>query len=215
MAVASLSHPDLFIIVDETAQETHYGCDQKWFRTAWQRISGCGPSVASNLVFYMTRLASGICDNVGCASKERALDLMEDVWEYVTPIPQRGIPTTELFGDSLAAYLNSKGIAVHKHAVCDLSGDISTRPSLREVVAFLADALANDFPVAFLNLCNGEERNLDRWHWVTVVSLDDEANDRVFIDVLDEGVVKRIDLALWHRTTIEGGGFVYFALGEV
>jgi len=27
---------------------------------------------------------------------------------------------------------------------------------------------------------------------------------------LDEGLIKKIDLALWYRTTTLGGGFVYF-----
>jgi hypothetical protein len=65
--------------------------------------------------------------------------------------------------------------------------------------------------VAFLNLCNGSEKKLDRWHWVTLISLEyAEGGERVFADILDAGIIKRIDLALWYKTTTLGGGFVYF-----
>jgi hypothetical protein len=72
----------------------------------------------------------------------------------------------------------------------------------------LRTALSGDRPVAFLNLCNGKEKNLDRWHWVTVVSM--EYTPPVLLRVLDGGTVKTVDLALWRDTTTDGGGFAYF-----
>jgi hypothetical protein len=83
--------------------------------------------------------------------------------------------------------------------------DDAHRPSFAELSNFLDDALSNDVPVAFLNLCNGGEKNLDRWHWVTVISRED-----TLARILDEGVVKIVDLALWRDTTKQGGGFVWF-----
>jgi hypothetical protein len=89
----------------------------------------------------------------------------------------------------------------------------SNRPRLTEVLNFLEEAFDNDVPVAFLNLCNGDEKNLERWHWVTVVSLNvsDDGRD-AFVDILDSGIIKKIDLGLWYDTTTLGGGFVYFTL---
>jgi hypothetical protein len=70
-------------------------------------------------------------------------------------------------------------------------------------------------PVAFLNLCNGEETNLERWHWVTVISVEyEEIKQGVFLSIMDEGMIKRINLALWYETTTLGGGFVYFLSAE-
>jgi hypothetical protein len=73
--------------------------------------------------------------------------------------------------------------------------------------------LDNDVPVAFLNLCNGEEKNLDKWHWVTIISIEfDDDKCSSAVEILDEGMVKKIDIPLWYRTTTLGGGLVSFAL---
>jgi len=94
---------------------------------------------------------------------------------------------------------------------CDLPKDKSLRPKLSQVLDFIQKALINDSPIAFLNLCNGEEKNLCQWHWVTIISLE-YADDKksAFIKILDEGLIKEIDIALWYNTTTLGGGFVYF-----
>jgi hypothetical protein len=70
-----------------------------------------------------------------------------------------------------------------------------------------------DTPVAFLNLCNGEENKLEAWHWVTVIALEfSDINESVYLKILDESQVKTINLKLWYETTVLGGGFVFFAL---
>ena len=70
--------------------------------------------------------------------------------------------------------------------------------------------------MAFLNLCNGEEKNLDRWHWVTIISLEyAKDKNQVLANILDEGVIKKISLSLWYHTTTLGGGFVYFTNSSV
>ena len=85
------------------------------------------------------------------------------------------------------------------------------RPALNEVVDFLRSGLRQDAPVAFLNLCNGEEENLHRWHWVTVVGMEYAADgSQAVLYTLDEGRKKTVDLGLWLKTTVLGGGFVYF-----
>jgi hypothetical protein len=77
------------------------------------------------------------------------------------------------------------------------------------VYAFLDEALAQDLPVAFLNLCNGDEANLDEWHWVTIVALTPDPYGGVLLaEVLDGGTVKRIDLEKWYASTTRDGGFV-------
>jgi hypothetical protein len=71
-------------------------------------------------------------------------------------------------------------------------------------------ALSRDVPVAFLNLCSGEEKNLQEWHWATIISLQAEENGLVFVHILDEGAVRVVNLTLWLETTTRGGGFVCF-----
>ena len=84
------------------------------------------------------------------------------------------------------------------------------RPGFDEIVDFITQGLQKDAPVAFLNLCNGEEKNLDRWHWVTIIASDVKSPDEIIISISDEGRIKYINLSLWVKTTTLGGGLVYF-----
>jgi hypothetical protein len=134
---------------------------------------------------------------------------MEEIWKYVTPTKQ-GIPTTKMFYEALFNYTKAKGLNV-EYGFCDVHEDKFRRPELSEIIDFLESALIKDAPVAFLNLCNGEVKNLDKWHWVTIISMEyTEDKNNAFVNILDEGLIKNIDLALWRKTTTLGGGFVYF-----
>jgi len=46
---------------------------------------------------------------------------------------------------------------------------------------------------------------------VTIISLEYIENKGIYVYILDEGAIKRINLTLWYNTTTLGGGFVYFA----
>lgn len=204
MIAQSIGNPNLIKILDESARTTYYGCNQAWYATDWQRRAGCGPSAACNIVCYLTKIGRHF------NSKEKWIAMMEECWKYVTPT-RRGIPTTKLFCDALFSYTKSKGMDV-EYGCLDLPEDKSLRPHLQKVVNFIEGALCKDAPVAFLNLCNGKETKLDAWHWVTIISLTyTEDGSQVFINILDEGQIKKIDLTLWYKTTVLGGGFVYFA----
>jgi len=210
MVSISISNPDKLKILDESERKAYYGCDQNWYNTQRQRFAGCGPSVASNLMLYLYDSKGDTWPKRCCNSRETCLSLMEEMWMYVTPA-EKGIPSAELFCEDLLAYAKAKGMEVEYH-FCDLPQDKSKRPGLSEVIKFIDSALAKDVPVAFLNLCNGEEKNLDVWHWVTVISLEhEEDGECAFVDILDVGAVSRIDLALWYNTTKLGGGFAYFS----
>lgn len=209
MITKSISNLDLFKILDKNTHKMYYGCVQEWYATEWQRLSGCGPSVASNIILYLnhsrTTLASEQCFN----NKESCVSLMEEVWKYVTPTTE-GIPTTKMFYESLHSYIMSKGLNA-EYDFCNLPEDKASRPELQEILKFIEGALLKDAPIAFLNLCNGEEKNLEQWHWVTIISLEyTEHGENVFVNILDEGIIKKIDFKLWYNTTTLGGGFVYF-----
>ncbi len=195
-----IEHPELFKVSDESSGETYCGCSQTWYRGKWQRMSGCGPTAASNIILYMNQESP--------ISKAKCLSVMEEMWRYVTPTV-RGVHTTRRFRVGMSGYAASKGMNV-RFEVCNLPKNRSRRPVLSEVIRFLEEALSKDCPVAFLNLCNGQELSLDRWHWVTIISLEhDLEGDNAVVEVLDRGEVKRLNLTLWYNTTKRGGGFVY------
>ncbi|MDR3279010.1 MAG: hypothetical protein LBT23_00710 [Synergistaceae bacterium] len=209
MKRTSLKNIEAFRITDSHTNEVFYGCNQEWFGTHWQRLSGCGPSVVSNLILYRTRTNPTRDDKIN--DKASCLSLMEEVWGYVRPTP-RGIPSTEL----LCGFVKAYGLSKDERVVCshcEIPDDSSLRPSSGEVVSYIERALDADAPVAFLNLCNGDENNLDEWHWVTIVSLArSDPGGHAMARILDKGGMNDIDLTLWLDTTQNGGGFVYFTL---
>lgn len=210
----SISDTNLLKIFDEHTHKAYYGCDQEWYATEWQRLSGCGPTAVCNIIWYLNHTQPAFGLKQSCDSKENSLSFMEEIWEYVTPTNE-GIPTIKMFYEAVLAYTKLKGLNV-EYSFCDVPEDKSIRPKLADVVIFLERALLKDAPIAFLNLCNGDENNLEPWHWVTVISLDyAEDENSAFINILDGGLIKKIDLSLWYNTTTLGGGFVYFTAVSV
>ena len=176
------------------------------FLTEQQRLTGCGPSAAANILFYLDRK-----DNADCCGRNRGdlLAFMEDAWTSITP-EKNGIPSTGLFREKLEQYANRHG-RLFQYFTLDIPPQRSEQPPLSTVVEFIRQGLQSDVPVAFLNLDHGEEENLESWHWVTIAALTSAANlETAYIAICDEGIEKQINLKLWLETTVQGGGFVYF-----
>ncbi len=198
---------DLFKIIDEEKNILSYGCNQLWYHTEWQRRAGCGPSVVSNIFIYLFHHYF-FCTN-NAISKSWALLVMEEVWDYVTP-SMRGVNTTKMLFDGAAGYAQSKSLTLN-YSFLDIPNDNRLRPKMDEIIEFIEKGLAKNTPIAFLNLCNGKEARLYRWHWVTLVRLIVDQNySHIMADILDDGKLFSIDLGLWVDTTTLGGGFVYF-----
>jgi hypothetical protein len=207
MIKLSLSDINAFKVADDETGEIFYGCNQDWYGSDWQRLSGCGPSVVAGILMYLRRdiAAPKIKD------KKYAVSFMEEVWKYVTPT-HRGIHTAEMLRRRVVSYCAAKNLKVAS-AVCGIPEERALRPQMERVWAYMADALSRDIPIAFLNLHNGEEENLDEWHWVTVVSAEQtEPDGNVGIRILDRGRAIMVDLSLWLKTTDYGGGFVCFSV---
>ena len=213
MTLKSISNPGVFKVLNRVTNERHYGCDQEWYSTEWQRRSGCGPTAASNIIYYLTHKGQTAKSEQDIVCKSECSSLMEEVWNHVTPTTE-GIPTTKMLCEEMLSYIKSKGLEF-EYRLMDIPKDSDRRPKLLEVLDFLETALSEDVPVAFLNLCNGDEINLERWHWVTIISLEyTDKDEQICIDILDEGLIKKIDLTLWYNTTKRGGGFVYFSVPD-
>jgi len=209
MIKKSIYNPDFFEIIDEKTYKIYYGCMQDWYQKFWQRLSGCGPTVATNIILYINHNRYNFETGKSYNKKKNCVVLMNEVWNYVTPT-RRGVNTTKIFYEGIISYAKLKEISL-EYRIIDIPKDKSLRPNVSEVLDFIENSLQNDSPVAFLNLNNGEEKNLDKWHWVTIISLEYEIDQSVInVEILDEGIVKRIDLLLWYKTTTLGGGFVYF-----
>ena len=172
-------------------------------------MSGCGPTTASTIIMYED-LKNNI-DKLQHYSKLRFLDLMNDVWDFITPQIGKGVNTIELFLEGFKKYIKVRQDKDVKSIFLKVPKKFEDRPSNKEVFEFLYEGLEKEHPIAFLNLDNGDEKNLDAWHWVAIVGiLYDDLNDDLEVTISDEGILKKINLNLWLATTKNEGGFVYF-----
>lgn len=187
--------------------ELYRGADQDWFPDFWQQRAGCGPTAAALLVAYLAQKPGLEALYPGRAmDREHFTGLMCRVWEHVTP-GSHGLNKPEKFAEGLASYGAAAGVPLSP-VLMELPAAYTKRPSFAEYAAFLHACLDADCPVAFLNLHNGKEKRLDRWHWVTVIALDGEE-----AVILDSGRELSVNLALWRDTSKKRGGFVGFPRG--
>lgn len=203
MGQFSIENPGILKLTD--GQTVYSGANQDWYKKFWQRMAGCGPTNASHLIWYLAGSRKGCRGLVteDSPTKEGFRELMDVVWRYVTP-GYRGVNGTNILVGGVRRYGEERGFRF-RFKVMDVDIERYHRPSEEEMRSFLTDAMQKDRPVAFLNLNNGEERNLDRWHWVTLVAYNTDTETAV---MYDQGKSRSIDLALWLRTTTLGGGFV-------
>ena len=203
----TLKHRDKVFRIEESPGKWIDGYKQEWYPAELQRTSGCGPTAACAIMSYMMYRMTGEKLSFP-ANRSDCLAAMEEAWSYVTP-GDEGIPSAGMLCEGFLDYAQARGLDVSAHAL-DIPQDVSLRPAFTEVLEFITRALASDAPVAFLNLCNGDVRDLDRWHWVTIVSVEYGEGSAVAC-IMDEGRLLDVDLKLWCDTTVRGGGFAYFS----
>ena len=198
----SLSHPELFDIAGPDGQVTR-GADQDWYPDFWQRRAGCGPTAASVIFSYLAAVRPELRPLCPQRAEDRQAftGLMCRVWDYVTPA-SHGLNRPERMAQGMADYAAAAGISLTS-LVFEVPAARTKRPDFAQAAAFVRAGLEEECPVAFLNLCRGKGKELDWWHWVTIIAME---GDRVTI--LDSGREFDIDLALWYATTKKRGGFV-------
>ena len=191
-----INNIDLFKVKDN--ENTYYGFSQEWYKDEWQRRAGCGATVASSIINYYNQR-----DNFKEVGISDALKIMEELWNYLLPTEQ-GLNSIKLFYDGIKNYYDGKEVTIDY-----INVDIKNKASLEEIIKFICKELSEDRPLAFLNLCNGEENNLDKWHWVVVVEMFEE-NGEYFLNIIDDKEIIKINLSLWYRTIKNDGGFITF-----
>ncbi|MCL1831182.1 MAG: hypothetical protein FWG21_07095 [Oscillospiraceae bacterium] len=199
----SIRHPSYLQIHDEL--KVYMGADQDWYEKAWQKRAGCGPTTASMAMFYLLNRQHNEAESLTSLrnSKHEFLELMNEMWFHVTP-GYRGVNTTAIFTRGCLEYAGKYGIDLSIKTLA-VPADKKQRPTRERLAEFIIEALEKDCPVSFLNLHNGEEKNLDRWHWVLLVSFDPTDGKAI---MYDQGVSGCIDMYLWLNTTLYGGGLV-------
>jgi hypothetical protein len=213
MTKASIQDLSLLKVVDQAASEIYYGGWQEWYGAWWRRMSGCGPTVVSTIISYLYRKHMPAAAYTSPMTKTDFIALMEEVWHSVTPTI-RGIPTASALRGGAQEYIRIKGLNIALEEV-DIPKSKHMRPDFKVLLGFLAAALSEDMPVAFLSLNKGTEEKLDDWHWVTLLSVEyEEDGSAAKAEITDEGRLLKVDLRRWYDTTSLGGGFVAFRINS-
>lgn len=210
MVTSSVKDKLIFQIGKEDDAQSFYGSNQDWYERKWQRMSGCGPSAVTNIIYYLnqTHLVEEPCTPL---TKKECLALMNEIWNFVTP-SIGGISSTSKLCEGASKYIEYKKLNIKMNSL-DLPKKRQQRPDFKQIISFIIEALEKNTPVAFLNLDHGTVEELESWHWVTIISLEyDLEKNLAFVEILDGGFIKRIDLSKWIQTTKKGGGFVSFFL---
>ena len=179
----------------------YYGGNQEWYQTLFQKKAGCGPTTASTIIMYESKKYY---------TKNEFISLMNTMWKYITPTLM-GLNKIEYYEEGFNKFVKENNINLSEKVVLNISKNFDERPTIKELYEYLDSAIKKDHPVAFLNLDNGSEKNLDEWHWVAIAGIKfDEKEENLYATIVDEGVLKNINLSLWINTSKRDGGFIYF-----
>lgn len=200
--MTGIKHPEYLHILD--GGMVHYGGNQIWYHSFWKRQAGCGPTVAATLCAYLAKSrpsCAALCE-YDAGTKRGFLALMQDMWSYVTP-NMRG-SSVEIFAEGVARYAEMKGVDI-ACTVLDIPREKAKRPPADRVAAFFQEAFSEDLPIAFQNYSNGELKNLEAWHWVTLVSCDPAT---LRTEMYDQSRRDILDIQLYLKTATNEGKFV-------
>jgi len=200
MSLLTLKHPELISVKDERGVRT-VGCDQMWYPREGHIPQGaCGAAVASNLLVYFLRSRQELLDQVD--TKAEFIEFMKKVYPFFHPragglMSDAFIEGIEAFGDEYGIPLSAERLKVPVMH--------SKRPSPEKAADFIRLSFEEDSPVAILSLSAGSERELENWHWVTMIEYDEGSH---LAKIVNNCKVFRADLESWFGSSIMGGSLV-------
>lgn len=196
--------------------ETAFGISQEWMPSARMRRGGCGPCTAANMLFYLSRKSPELAllcpyaqADAGSLTLRQSIRFVCGIWKHLYPGPM-GVNTAQMFVSGAMGYVRQTGIRLRSRQT-HIPGITGRYEPFSTYANFIQEGLDRDCPVAFLNLSNGTEKELDGWHWVTIVSMDRRGDDReVYVEIADDTEKKTVNFGEWFQSTFLGGALVYF-----
>ncbi len=206
----TILQPERLTITEDTGDKAHFGGDQEWYAIDWQRMAGCGPTCAANVTAYLALTRPGLRALYAGEDMHRTQFAahMEALYQHVTP-GNMGLNKPEMFTQGVETFARSRGVNLTSH-LFEVHGYLhSGRPSVDALAEFVRRGLSSDCPVAFLNLTKGRVKNIQGWHWITLVGADIDEHT-LMATASDEGKQISFDLRLWYLSTRMRGGLIYF-----
>ena len=188
--MTEICHPEWITVTADGS--AHKGYDQDWYPRKQQQISGCGPTVGSMMAAYTQRKL----EKREITTKDGAVEQMLEIWPYATP-HLHGLYKTRWLKEGLEAYMKERGLKGTPEAM-PIPPIHMLAPSFEKLKNFIAEGLASDCPVGFLNLHSGGEPIPYHWHWMPLVKIE-ERDGKTLCTLWDEGVPYIFNLEKWAR----------------
>ena len=196
MGIVELNDIKHLFVKDESGS-SYIGGNQYWYpKEEYFQGGACGATTATNVLAYMLRLQPEL------DTKTEYIGFMKKVYPYF--VPSRIGLHAPWYVKGMKKITADYGF--HVNVRC-LKVPIRpfNRPSFEETADFIGTALSMDVPVAFLALSGGNVKYIYKWHWMTIIGIDEENRK---IKILDNNEISWAELDLWLRKSILGGAFV-------
>jgi len=196
MDVIELNDIKLLFVKDENGT-SYIGGNQYWYpKEGYFTRGACGAATASNMLAYMLRMQQKL------NTKAEYIDFMKKVYPYFAPSwiglhAPWFIKGMKKFGADFGHPVTARCL---KAPIWPIK-----RPSYQEAADFIGSSLKADVPVAFLALSGGDVKYIYKWHWMTIIGLDEENRK---IKILDNNKISWADLGLWLKKSMLGGALI-------
>ncbi len=213
MEEVSLHNAGFVPLAEEGAGGESYGGKQAWYRKKGQRLRGCGPVAAANILCYMAGSQEKYRPLYpsGAPAQAHFLVLMEEMYAAVSPAFIGGAFSRKRFARRIIAWARRRGVPLEAR----FAGPRTH--SCEEALEAVCQGLEKDKPVAALNLKlrypvmpGGENFG---WHWVTVTGVKRGPDGRAQLEASSWGRRFSLDWeGYWQacRKALLPGGFVWF-----
>lgn len=171
--------------------------NQERFLRKRQRMSGCGPTTAACLSYYLRRTPGQ-----SKPSPQESLDLMEKMWERMPPT-LLGLFNPYRFKHAFLKHTREEGLSLRAKVI-----PIIVRKRPQYVIQAIRESLSQNIPVPFLHLI-GQTSSFDTWHWITLIGLEDGPHPRK-AEFYDNGRIVEADLVEWMTKPFALGAFICF-----
>lgn len=198
--IVTIRHPEWLTLVENGKKILGY--NQEWYPEYRQQLAGCGPTVGAMMAAYIEHKEW----QIPVKSREQAVAKMLDMWKCAPP-RMHGLYKSRWLRDGVREYMAARGLAGRAESLSIPSIHLLA-PKFPVVKKFIAEGLAADCPVGFLNLHSGNQPIPYHWHWMALVALEEQGDGKNLCTLWDEGAAYVFDLEEWLRTTKFGGGFV-------
>jgi len=187
----------------------YYGGDQNWYGFFYKRLTGCGPTAAANITYYLADKdpsSYGVLYEYSSIDKNTFVKHMDTNFSYIAPGPF-GELSLEDFASGVKNFAKSKNLLL-------ASRILASNPSWTydEVSTFIKTGLSWDVPVACLNLdWPFADDEVYPWHWVTATKYyRDVTTDQRWIAISSWGERYSVNFKSYiDSIKYSGGGFCY------